>query len=109
MSATPGKVLIDGITRIQGRDLFVLKFLQARRRRWLDEVFFAEYDPVATWLDDLRPAFGASEFAFEAELRELGKGGPSPAARRGGRVRGEPSGVKRDDDAPRPHGWAATG
>lgn len=27
--------------------------------------FFARYDPAATWLDQLRPAFGAEKFFFE--------------------------------------------
>ena len=31
--------------------------------------FYAAYDPRATWLDQLRPAFGEREFFFEAQLR----------------------------------------
>jgi hypothetical protein len=27
--------------------------------------FFARFDPAATWLDDLRPAFGEQRFFFE--------------------------------------------
>lgn len=109
MSATPGKVLVDGTTRLHGRELFVLKFIQARRLEWLDEVFFAEYDPLATWLDDLQPAFGQPEFFFEPGMRELGWLGPYRESARmlrshgEGRISHEP-----EDDAPRPGGWAAT-
>ncbi len=71
MSANPGKVLIDGVTEINGEKLFVLKFLQARDPQWTGQTFFARYDPEATWLDDLEPAFGAREFFFEPRLREL--------------------------------------
>jgi L-lysine 2,3-aminomutase len=69
MSATPGKVLIDGVAEIDGDDVFVLKFLQARNPAWVNRVFFARYDEAATWLHDLRPAFGEDEFFFEEWLR----------------------------------------
>ncbi|MDH5674256.1 MAG: lysine 2,3-aminomutase [Myxococcales bacterium] len=74
MSATPGKVLIDGVARVHGERVFVLKFLQARDPDWVGRPFFARYDPDATWFDDLRPAFGEREFFFEAQLRSLGHG-----------------------------------
>ena len=32
------------------------------------EIFFAKYDPKASWLSDLVPAFGADQFFFEDEL-----------------------------------------
>ncbi len=65
MSATPGKVLVDGRVTIHGEDVFALKFLQARDPSWVGKPFFARYDPRATWLDELRPAFGEREFFFE--------------------------------------------
>ena len=68
MSATPGKVLIDGITEIDGRRVFVLKFIQGRKSQWVNRVFFAEYDENAVWLDDLKPAFGGRRFFFNTEL-----------------------------------------
>jgi len=64
MSATPGKVLIDGRATIAGEDVFVLKFIQARDPEWVGRPFFARFDPHATWLDDLKPAFGEKEFFF---------------------------------------------
>ena len=74
MSATPGKVLMDGITRIGTEDVFVLKFLQARDPEWTGRHFFAKCDPNASWLTDLRPAIGQAEFFFEPALRELARG-----------------------------------
>jgi KamA family protein len=71
MSATPGKVLVDGVGRVNGDSVFVLKFLRARNPDWVGRPFFARYDPDATWLDDLQPAFGKQEFFFEAELRDM--------------------------------------
>jgi hypothetical protein len=71
MSAFPGKVAVDGVTSIAGRDYFVLSFLQARNPEWCKRPFLAELDPEATWLSDLQPAFGEPEFFFEAELRSM--------------------------------------
>lgn len=71
MSATPGKVLVDGITEIAGQKVMVLKFIQARDPQWVNQIFFAKYDEQAAWLNDLQPAFGEKEFFFEDGLREL--------------------------------------
>ncbi len=68
MSAFPGKVLIDGVTTVAGERVFALQFLQARRDDWVRRPFFAAFDPHATWLDQLRPAFGAERFFFEDQL-----------------------------------------
>jgi KamA family protein len=65
MSATPGKILLEGVTEIQGEKVFVLKFLRARDPAWLDQIFFARFDPKACWLNHLRPAFGKPNFFFE--------------------------------------------
>ncbi|KAI8953186.1 hypothetical protein F4801DRAFT_588371 [Xylaria longipes] len=71
MSASPGKVGVLGVENISGEDVFVLKFWQARDPAWMNRVFFAKYDPEATWLSDLVPAFGQREFFFEQRYREL--------------------------------------
>jgi KamA family protein len=71
MSATPGKVLVDGIATVGGQKVFVLKFLQARNPDWVGRPFFAKFDEAATWLDELKPASGAKEFFYKAGLREL--------------------------------------
>jgi KamA family protein len=71
MSATPGKVLVDGIAEMAGEKVFVLKFLQGRDPDWAGRVFFARYDPDAAWLDHLEPAFGQKEFFFEERLRAI--------------------------------------
>lgn len=65
MSAHPGKVRIVGVSEVEGEQIFVLDFLQARNPRWVRRPFFARYDPRATWLDELRPAFGQDRFFFE--------------------------------------------
>lgn len=67
MSATPGKVLINGVTTVGGQRVFVLSFLQGRDPAWVKRPFFAHYDPAATWLFDLKPAFGAPEQFFDPD------------------------------------------
>lgn len=71
MSATPGKVVVEGVANVAGEEVFVLKFLQGRDPNWVGKPFFARFDPRATWLDDLEPAFGEPEFFFEAGLRKM--------------------------------------
>ena len=71
MSASPGKVVVDGVTKIRDEKVFVLKLLQGRNPDWVGRPFFAKYDPEASWLDDLQPAFGEKEFFFEPEFRKL--------------------------------------
>lgn len=65
MSATPGKVLVDGITELGGEKLYALKFIQGRDPKWVNRLFYAKYDEKAMWLDDLKPAFGEEKFFFE--------------------------------------------
>lgn len=69
MSATPGKVLLVGRARIANEDVFVLRFLQGRDPEWVGQPFFAAFDPKATWLSQLRPAFGEKEFFFAPGMR----------------------------------------
>ena len=69
MSATPGKVLVDGVATINGKKIIVLKFLQGRNPDWVSKSFFAEFDESAIWLDDLKPAF-EEKFFFEDELEQ---------------------------------------
>jgi KamA family protein len=64
MSATPGKVCVDGIAEVAGEKVFVLHLIQARRPELVGIPFFARYDPSATWLSDLVPAF-APRFPYE--------------------------------------------
>jgi L-lysine 2,3-aminomutase len=64
MSATPGKVSVDGVVEIAGQKVFALHMIQSRDPSQVGRPFFAEYDPDAVWLTDLRPAF-ADRFPFE--------------------------------------------
>ncbi|HSH28642.1 MAG TPA: hypothetical protein VK971_01945 [Thiohalobacter sp.] len=68
MSAAPGKVEIQGVAEIQGEKVFVLRFIQGRNPDWVQQPFFAKYDPDATWLDQLEPAFGGERFFFEDQF-----------------------------------------
>jgi KamA family protein len=71
MSATPGKILVDGVTEVAGQKVFVLKMVQGRDPEWPGRIFYAQYDPKASWLNELRPAFGKQEFFYEPTLRRL--------------------------------------
>ena len=70
MSATPGKVCIDGVVEIAGEKVFALHMIQARNPDLVGKPFFARYDPTAIWLSDLEPAF-ASRFPFDSVPEEL--------------------------------------
>jgi KamA family protein len=70
MSATPGKLCVDGIIEVAGEKVFVLHMIQARDPGLVGKPFFARFDPDATWLSDLEPAF-AGRFPFEPDPEEL--------------------------------------
>lgn len=69
MSAAPGKVEIQGVCEIAGEKVFALRFIQGRNSDWVQRPFFAKYDPDATWLNDLKPAFSESKFFYEDEYK----------------------------------------
>lgn len=71
MSATPGKVVIDGVANVRGEDVFALRLLQARDARWVGRPFFAKLDTKASWFDDLVPAFDEKSFFFTEDLDAL--------------------------------------
>jgi hypothetical protein len=71
MSVGPGKVEIQGIAKIKGEQVFVLRFIQGRNPDWAQRPFFARYDAQATWLDDLHPAFEEQKFFFQNEYDSL--------------------------------------
>lgn len=66
MSASPGKIQVLGVSEIRGEKVFVMRFLQARNSDWVGRPFFAAYDPQASWLDQLTPAFGEKRFFYES-------------------------------------------
>ncbi|MBL7774955.1 MAG: hypothetical protein JNK89_03085, partial [Saprospiraceae bacterium] len=70
MSATPGKVQILGVSQIGDKKVLSLRFLQGRNPDWVARPFFAEYDESATWLNELKPAFG-ERFFYEDELDQM--------------------------------------
>ena len=65
MSAFPGKVLVDGVAEVNGEKVFCLQLLQGRNGDWVRRPFFAKFDPEASWLNQLEPAFGEERFFFE--------------------------------------------
>ncbi len=71
MSATPGKVEVQGVTEIKGEKVIVLRFIQGRNTDWVEIPFFAKYDTKASWLDQLKPAFGEAKFFYEDELEQI--------------------------------------
>jgi len=70
MSATPGKVCVDGVVEVAGQKVFALHLIQARDPELVGRPFFARFDPSAVWLSDLEPAF-ATRFPFETDSDEL--------------------------------------
>ncbi len=64
MSATLGKVCIDGVAEIGGQRVLVLHYIQGRNPSWVGHPFFANYDPTAAWLTDLKPADTLSKRFF---------------------------------------------
>ena len=69
MSATPGKLCVDGIVDVAGQKVFALHMIQARDPELVGKPFFARFDPEAIWLSDLEPAF-SSRFPFEPDPQE---------------------------------------
>lgn len=71
MSDHAGKIQVLGVQEIKGEKLFVLRFIQGRNPKWVHIPFFAEYDPKATWFNQLKPAFGEDKFFFEEDRHKL--------------------------------------
>ncbi len=71
MSALPGKVLVEGVTTINREKVFMLSLIQARNPEWAKKPFFAKFDPHATWLTHLKPAFEDKRFFYENELEMM--------------------------------------
>lgn len=70
MSTEPGKVEIVGIIDQFSRKAILLQFLQNRKPELVKIPFFAEYDPYATWFNELKPALG-TEAVFLQQQAEL--------------------------------------
>lgn len=71
MSDHPGKIQVLGVSEINGEKIFVLRFIQGRDPAWVDIPFFAQYDPKATWFNQLKPAFGKEKFFFQEKPKDL--------------------------------------
>jgi len=55
MSASPGKVAIDGVVNLHNGPAFALRFLQHRNPELVGRPFHARFDAEAQWWNDLRP------------------------------------------------------
>jgi KamA family protein len=66
MSCYFGKIQILGIEKINDKKVFVMRFIQGRNPDWVAKPFFAEYNPDATWITQLKPLVG-DKFFFEME------------------------------------------
>ena len=71
MSANPGKVQVLGVGEVKGERVIELRFIQGRNSDWVQRPFFAQYDEQATWLNELRPAFGESRFFYQDEMEQF--------------------------------------
>ncbi|MFT4567638.1 MAG: KamA family protein [Saprospiraceae bacterium] len=70
MSANPGKVQILGVSEIDNKEIFSLRFIQGRNPNWVGRPFFAKYNRDAIWLTDLKPIEGKDNFFFENKIQE---------------------------------------
>jgi len=71
MSANPGKVQVLGVSEVNGEKVIQLRFIQGRNPDWVHRPFHARYDENATWLSELKPAFGEKHFFFQEELEQF--------------------------------------
>lgn len=71
MSASPGKVEVQGVAEIAGEKVFVLRFIQGRHPDWVQRPFFARFDEKATWLNHLKPAFGDDRWFWEDDYAAI--------------------------------------
>ncbi len=53
MSTSEGKVIVEDIVQIHHQKYFALKFIQARDENKVGKLFFAKYNPTASWINDL--------------------------------------------------------
>jgi L-lysine 2,3-aminomutase len=65
MSTGYGKIQVLGTCEIAGEKVFAMRFVQGQDPELPAVPFFARYDAEATWIDQLKPAFGEKKFFFE--------------------------------------------
>lgn len=67
MTSSAGKTSLLGTTEINGEKVFALKFNEARNMKWMDSVYFAEYDEQENTIENLKP-YMADKYFYEDEL-----------------------------------------
>lgn len=65
MSCIYGKIQMLGVANTEKNKVMVLRFIQGRNPDWVQQPFFADYNPDAVWFNDLEPAFGMEKFFFQ--------------------------------------------
>lgn len=60
-----------GVGEVKGEKVMELRFIQGRNPDWVHRPFFAQYAENATWINELKPAFGETRFFFEDELEQF--------------------------------------
>ncbi len=65
MSCIYGKIQMLGVATTEVNKVMVLRFIQGRNPDWVQQPFFAEYNPEAVWFNDLKPAFSKEKFFFQ--------------------------------------------
>ena len=78
MSATPGKIVVDGEATVAGQRVFAMRLLQARDPDLVGRVFFAHHSDTAVWIDDLRPAM-STHWPWDPQQPVVGHQQHSPA------------------------------
>jgi hypothetical protein len=77
----------------------VLSFLQGRNPDWVGRPFFARFDPAATWLNQLKPAFGQARFFYQEHATPVSPVVPHAARLPHGLGRNGPSGRQEKNGA----------
>ncbi len=70
MTSSAGKTSMLGVTEVNGKKAFVLKFNESRNMEWMDKVFLAKYDEKENSIEKLKP-FDTDNHFFEEELASL--------------------------------------
>jgi len=70
MTTSAGKMSLMGVSEINGKTVFALKFNEARNMEWIDKVFHAKYDTETKNVSLLTPIEG-NAFFFEDELAQI--------------------------------------
>ncbi len=72
MTSSAGKTSLLGVTEVNGKKAFALKFNESRNMEWMDKVYLAIYDEKENTIERLKP-FDSEKYFYEEELGNLEK------------------------------------